>query len=305
MSLLFLLNKRDLALAEAEAKAAVHGWGWWDAPERQSEGIVLFPRARAAPRSLALTRRVVRVLAQGDAKDAQDILASVPWARHLKGRRYRVTLAREGSSTLSEKDVARIVWDARGEAAVDLAHPEATVDVVLTPTRAFAGIRTWEEEERFEDRRAHLWKAPHPSAAHPAIARALVNLSCARRIHDPFCGAGGFLIEAGLSGRLASGGDIEPEMVARARANCAAFGLRPQALVCDLPFGKNTRDVALSPLLEAFLLRAHASSARLVIGVPSPLRETCGWRVRAHFPTYVHAKMTRHFYVLDRGPRVA
>ena len=65
---------------------------------------------------------------------------------------------------------------------------------------------------RFDERRMHFNPAPHPSSLHPRLARAFVNLTGISKgeLYDPFCGAGGILIEAALCGFIAVGSDIDP-----------------------------------------------------------------------------------------------
>lgn len=311
MGLLFLVKQHAPELAAAEAKAAVHGWGWWAHDEPLLDGAIFFPQARKARTNLGLTRRIVKVILACNPADLPDVLEEIAWGKYLRGT-YRVSLTGKGHS---ERELATLVWRS-AQGTVDLRHPDTVIDIVIAGGMAFVGTRAWESSEDFEARRTHLLPAPHPSGMHPAIARALANLACARRIHDPMCGAGGILIEAGLGGMRASGADIEPSMVARARSNCAHFGLRPDlriadavqwmpragAVIADLPFGKSTRPKDAQALLEAVLARAGRSTSRAVIGAQQQLHVPSTWRRRAHFSLYVHRGMTRHFLVLERGP---
>jgi tRNA (guanine10-N2)-dimethyltransferase len=310
MSILFVLKQHHSELAAAEAKAASFGWGWWTHKTPVVEGTLLLD-TRRKPRHLGLSRFATKVIADCAPGNLSTTLASIRIP--VRGS-YRVVLTKQVESKLSERDLARIIWE-RSKAKVDLEHPQIVIDIVVTSDRAYIGARVWTNDEDFESRRAHLLPAPHPSAMHPALACALVNLSCATTVHDPFCGAGGVLIEAGLSQRKASGGDISHEMLMRARKNCSRFHLRPelriadavqwvprvQSVIADLPYGRNTRPVALVPLYEAFLARAAQSTARAIIGLPCEFPPPNGWKVRAHFTSYIHKSMTKHFYVLERS----
>jgi tRNA (guanine10-N2)-dimethyltransferase len=314
MALLFILKQNMPELALAEAKAAVHGWGFWRTRERIEDGTAFFPGARKVPEHLALTRRIVRVHASCSARSLARTLAAMQWQRILRKRPYRITLTRCAPCSASERELAHIIWKAQAAPNVDLQHPQITIDIVTTRKRAYVGVRAWEEHERFEDRRAHLWPAPHPSAVHPTTARALANIACSGRIDDPFCGAGGILIEAGIARMRTTGGDIDNDMLARARRNLEKFGVRAtlrhadatvdlprtQAIVTDLPYGKSTRGDS-GKLIRAFLSRARTATRRVVVGLPAPLSRRGGWAVRAHVSLYVHKNMTRHFYVLERA----
>lgn len=317
--LLFLLNQKELELAVCEAKAVAYGWGWWRHHERPTGGVLLLPSERARKTRFrdappGLSHRAVNVIASCPRGNLRTTMTALPWRRILKNKTYLVRLTDDAkASPLSERECANIVIAAYPGHA-DLDAPNTIIDIVVVGDTAHIGIRLWEQSERFESRRAHLLPQMHPSMMHPAIARAIVNISCARKVHDPFCGAGGLLLEAGLAGRHASGADIEGSMLAKARQNCSKFGLRPtlriadatmwlprtQAIVTDMPYGKNTKPVALSVLFEAFLHRAAQSTRRVVVGLPTPLPIPPGWTLRAHMTSYVHKSMTKHFYVLER-----
>jgi tRNA (guanine10-N2)-dimethyltransferase len=317
MSLLFILNQKEPELAVAEAKAVAYGWRWWEHKETPAAGTLLLPRQRVRldrikRSSPGLSHRVIKVIAVCAPGNLRTTLSALPWPRLLKRQSYRVRLT-SSDRTYSERALANIIAAAH-KGVVDLEHPKTIVDIVITPEQAYVGLRVWENSEDFQARRAHLLPATHPSMMHPAMARALANISCARTIHDPFCGAGGLLLEAGLAGRQVSGADVSPEMIVRTRRNCAEYGLRPalrvadatdwlprtQSMVTDLPYGKSTRPVALSHLYEAFLTRAARSTRRAVVGLPTALPAPHGWAVRAHLTSYVHKSMTKHFYVLER-----
>lgn len=310
MVLLFLLKGPHFDLAASEAKAAVFGWGWWKDKTAHAEGTILLD-SRRAPQHLSLSRFATKVImdcAPGDLK-RRLAAARIP----VKGS-FKIVLTDQIGTGTAERELATIIWSRLPQPKVDLQRPDTVIDIVITAKRAYVGVRIWTNAEDFESRRTHLLPAMHPSGMHPSIARALVNLSCAKSIHDPFCGAGGLLIEAGLSHRKASGADIDPAMVVRARKNAAGLRLHPelrvadammwvprcQAIIADLPYGRNTRPAALIPLLEASLHRASLSTKRAIIGLPAQLPMPGGWTVRAHFEIYVHKSMTRHFYVLEK-----
>jgi tRNA (guanine10-N2)-dimethyltransferase len=304
--MLFILNQRYGDVAVAEAKAAAYGWQWWTHKEQPIDSTLLL-KTRKKPVHLALTRRAIKVVAQCAPGNLKTTLSALRW----KLPSYKVILTKQVESKEQERTLAQVIWDSMKNPCVNLEHPHTIIDIVITSKTAYIGTRIWENTEMFEDRRAHLRPEMHPSSMHPALARALVNIVCAKSMHDPFCGSGGVLIEAGLAHKKISGADIDPDMVTRARKNCAAYKLHPdlrvtdaimwqprvQALIADLPYGRNTTPQALAPLLEAFLHRAKQSTTRAIIGVPHEM--PMPWKVRAHFSIYVHKSMTKHFYVVE------
>ncbi|MDD9953255.1 MAG: THUMP domain-containing protein [Candidatus Woesearchaeota archaeon] len=306
---LCILKQHELELAVAEAKALIHGWGWWNHKEQAEDGTLFFKGKRKIPQELALTRKIIHVLAVCAPGKLQERLKTLEIP--VQGS-FRVVLTKKVELAVHERELASIVWQ-KQQATVDLLNPETIVEIVLTKKKAYIGLRAQEYKGDFEIRRAHLLPAPHPTGMHPALARAFVHLVCVDRIHDPFCGAGGLVLEAGLAGKKISGADIEPKMIARAKKNCSAYYLRPElrladatvwlpkaAIVTDLPYGKGTKPVNMKSLLEAFLLRAKTSCDRMVLGLPCEMKNFHGWKVCAHFSSYIHKHMTRHFYVLER-----
>ncbi len=158
---------------------------------------------------------------------------------------------------------------------------------------------------KFERRRAHLLPAGHPAMTTPRVARAMVNLSGAKReILDPFCGGGGILIEAGLVGLRAVGFDIDDKMIERAKVNldgvfgnsrsrnkskyggggnssninyklkkedATKFSGRYEAIATDLPYGRNTKiSDELEDLYLKFLRNVEKNKIKknIVVGFP-------------------------------------
>ena len=116
----------------------------------------------------------------------------------------------------------------------------------------------YKNKENFDIRKSHLRPFPHPSSLHPKIARALVNMTGIKNnevLLDPFCGTGGFLIEAGLMGMKTIGYDINKIMIKGCKENLKYFKIRNFKLkiknaisindrfdcfVTDLPYGLNS-----------------------------------------------------------------
>lgn len=135
------------------------------------------------------------------------------------------------------------------------------------------------DKKTLEMRRAPLRPFFSPVSLHPKYAKFLVNVSRTREgetILDPFCGTGGILIEAGLLGRKTIGIDLSLNMVVGARLNLKYFGIRNctihnadflkmdfeervDAIVTDMPYGKNTsiRDYKLEQLYEDSFKKFH------------------------------------------------
>ena len=174
-------------------------------------------------------------------------------------------------------------------------------------------------KNQFERRRAHLLAAGHPAMTHPRLARAMVNLSGAREILDPFCGAGGILIEAGLCGLKTTGFDIDEKMLDRSRRNLDSFGLkatlarkdattfsgRSEAVVTDLPFGLSTKLTADAvDLYLSFLKNLKRNKIKkAVIGFPDfvdykMLVKKAGLKIQREFTYYLHQSLSKKIVVI-------
>ncbi|HLF16993.1 MAG TPA: hypothetical protein VI796_06160 [Candidatus Thermoplasmatota archaeon] len=187
--------------------------------------------------------------------------------------------------------------------------------------RAAYGARAVESRPHFQ-----------PVSLHPRLAAALLHLARVRpggRVYDPFCGTGGFVLEAAREGYDAWGSDLDAFMVqgtlealadtADEPLTGAAFvadvGETPRLLdgvdgiVTDLPYGRasTTAREALSSLYDrafaafADLLPrgAHAvvggPEARLLAGL-----ERHGFRTVELHEQRVHNSLTRHFAAVMR-----
>jgi tRNA (guanine10-N2)-dimethyltransferase len=247
-----------------------------------------------------------------------------------------VASERRGSAkTLERADVERALGNALKEAghAIDLQSPSLTAFAWLLEGRIVLGRRLGRpDRSRFEarasDERAHF----SPVSMHPRRAASLLHLARVPpggRVYDPFCGTGGFVLEAAFEGYDAWGSDLDAFMVQGTLQTLADTG--PAALdghafvadigevpalidgvdgvATDLPYGRSsgTNGESLAPLYA----RAFASFAALlppgghaVIGHPDPALldgiETHGLRVVERHAEFVHRSLTRHFAVVRR-----
>ncbi|HLC20391.1 MAG TPA: methyltransferase domain-containing protein [Candidatus Nanoarchaeia archaeon] len=174
---------------------------------------------------------------------------------------------------------------------------------------------------KYQERRAHLLPAPHPAMSHPKIARVMVNLSKAKQILDPFCGAGGILIEAALCRIKAKGFDIDNRMIKRTETNLKHCGIKnvtikqqdattftetAEAVVTDLPYAKNTKVSApLDELYTAFFRNLKKNKIkRAVIGFPDTIdykKFTKGFTIENEFTYYLHKSLSKKIVVMHRS----
>lgn len=162
-----------------------------------------------------------------------------------------------------EKDLAGYVWRSVNKPKVNLGNPKTRIDLFFLNGKVYCGLLVYENKGDFESRKSHLRPFPHPSSLHPKLARALVNISEVKEndlLIDPFCGTGGFLIEAGLMNIKTIGYDVNKIMVRGCKENLEFFKIKNYKiknkdateindkfdyLVSDLPYGLNSNAIAL------------------------------------------------------------
>ena len=157
-----------------------------------------------------------------------------------------------------EKELAKYIWHSVKNPKVDLENPKTKIELFFVEDKVYCGLLIYENEEEFESRKSHLRPFPHPSSLHPKLARALINISGIKDneiLFDPFCGTGGFLIEAALMEMKIIGYDINKKMVGGCKKNLEYFKIKNfkikiqnalkidgkfDYVVTDLPYGLNS-----------------------------------------------------------------
>ena len=142
-------------------------------------------------------------------------------------------------------EVGGIVARATG-CRVSVSKPASMVRVMVTEGVAVLGVvlarQSYAEMHARRPRARPFFK---PGALSPELSRVFVNLARTRRggvYLDPFCGTGGFAIEAALMGARVVCGDLDRVMVRGARENLSWLGLMDR---CDVYHGD-----ALAPPLR-------------------------------------------------------
>lgn len=271
-----------------------------------------------------------------------DILASV---RKLDVNQFlsnndsfavRVLRVREFSKNIScltlEREIGGIILEKARETRVNLKEPKKTFFGVLTDNTFLFGLKIASVNHKdLLKRQPRKRVFFHPAAMPAKIARCMVNLAQSRLgdvVLDPFCGAGGLLIEAGLMGCRIMGFDIDRRMVEGGLKNLRFFGLEPDGLgvadarrapiknggidriVTDPPYGtaSSTFGLTTKDLIEGFFSATAdilKNDGRICIAAPktigvSEIGIKHGFRhLESHF-IYVHRRLTREIAVFKR-----
>jgi len=163
-----------------------------------------------------------------------------------------------------------------------------------------------------------------PISLHPKYARALINMTEAKRgdtVLDPFCGTGGIVIEAAEMGMKAVASDFDEEMIIGCMENLDYFGLKmhdcdtldigeiaerfPEmdAICTDPPYGRSTKTGGetienlyrrAGEVIPSCLKKGHKAGMVL----PHPFRIE-GMELQLMFRQRVHGTLTRHYHVFQ------
>jgi tRNA (guanine10-N2)-dimethyltransferase len=229
---------------------------------------------------LSLSRYVLACLGECEA----DLSSFLSLLRELNltpsspfSARVRIVAGSEITQTVPELE--KIMGSAiRGRVRLD--DPSVEFRAVFSADRCYIGRVLYRTEPReFSQRPPGSRPFFHPGVMMPRMARALVNISLVREgepLLDPFCGTGGIVLEAVLSGARGIGCDIDRLMVAGSRKNVPAGDFLVAdttalpfedsiipAVVTDLPYGQSVTVGASS--LEALYHDALREIRRVLV----------------------------------------
>lgn len=190
---------------------------------------------------------------------------NIDWS-FLSGRTFAVRVKRikeyfnKLKSYIVEREVGAAILSNIGSAKVDLKKPNYLIRVVLTENSVMFGIKIAElNTKQFIERKPRSRPFFHPGVLSPKISRLFVNLSRPKRgdlFLDPFCGVGGFIVEAYLLGLKCMCSELRLDLVKGAKKNFDFYdffidGLvqadatsipwrRVDAIATDPPYGRST-----------------------------------------------------------------
>lgn len=315
---LFLLSQEHLPLAREEIRQCI-------LPDTVTcrKNLVLVPsldkRQQQRVKRLAYTRLYGEVLFQAPLYQLPLRAQQYPFQQVYRNNFFLQTFKAENlAKPWKSRTIADIIYTQLTNPRVRADNPTTLFGLVLTQKQGFVVRVVWQNKERFSERKPQKRKAPHPSSLDPKLARCMINLGCANNVIDPFCGAGGILIEAGRMGLPFRGSDIDPQMVERAKQNLRQQGLpqkverkdamqltmhKKEICITDLPYGKNTKKVDLAEVFKQFVQRIQGE--RLVVGLPDCFRyqnimRQTSWRIMKSFSVYLHKNLSKRILIMRR-----
>lgn len=314
---LFLLSKENVKLAKAEAEALTN-------KGKLIDNALLINTKKKITR-LAYTNYIADILFEAESKNIEEKIRKFNWNKLIKGSFAALTIENNRESQSLSKFYGGIIYDRLKKPKVDLEKPNIRILIIKTNTKQnskyFVCKQEWENNEKFALRSPKERPANLPITMLPKITRACVNLTGSETtLYDPFCGTGGFLIEAGLMKLTPIGSDIGKDMILRSKKNLNFYKIKNFKLfvqdafkinkkydyiATDFPYGRNTREVEKNFYKKFIKILEKILKKRAVIIFPSffdaeKLLKKSNLKIKGHYSYYLHKSLSREIYVLER-----
>jgi tRNA (guanine10-N2)-dimethyltransferase len=227
-----------------------------------------------------------------------------------------------------ERYYATFVWKSLKkdiEPKVNLKNPNLLIEIFIDKNNAIVTKLIYNNNEDYEKRKAHFKPILHPTAMHPKMARALINILNPKpneKIIDPCCGACGILVEAALMNLKFIGYDIDKTILNSAKINLTHYNIKPtnykliikdstkiknlKNIVTDLPYGKSSKKSEELITLYAKLLKNISGRAVIVMPHFMPYKKLLytnlkkSVEVKEIIDHYVHKSLTRKIIIIDK-----
>ncbi len=312
MEQLFILSKENLELAKAEVLALYNTKKYL-----VYENILILDSNKDFSKRLAYTHETHQVLFKTSQKNIVKDFEKYDWQSiYKKSFSIRSTI-----SGINDKEYAKYIWQNVKNPKVDLGNAQTRIHLFGFKKQILICLLINITDKSFKERIAIKNPAPHPTGMNPKLSIACINLTgkTKGKLLDPFCGAGGLLIEAGLLGYKTIGYDINQAMLNRAKINLDHYKIKDYRLkindatkklekadlvVTDLPYGKNSQlDEPLEDLAKKFFKKLYESTDAAVILVPDFLdyKKTLGkFKTKHVFGYYLHKSLSKKILVLNK-----
>jgi len=279
---------------------------------------------------LSYAKKVFELLFECETVELKKKMSAYGWKSEYKKnfclRIHHDEQSKKTSSEIDEKKYASYIWNSleksRIKPEVKLDNPVSAFEIFIDKKTCFACRLACENAEDFESRKTEFWPEHHPTTMNPRMARALVNLADCDEIVDPFCGAGGILIEACLMDIKCKGYDIDKAMLERAEINLHHYGIKKHEcklkrldstklknlknIVTDLPYGKSSKkSVEITKLYSKFISRIAGRSVIVMpdfVNYKTILKKNLSKKLRIvkMIRHYVHKSLTRIIIIIDK-----
>lgn len=235
---LFVLSGEHPTLPLAELEAVIGTYSDYEMLDSR-DNLAVFRTSRGGNRfikelaeRLALTHKILELTGISKETGILNLMKELPKIKMPYRVRVHLDHSKDETENM-ERQIGVLINDVlvkKGKKpAVEMKNPKTSLEFFFAGGKIYFGILQREIGKKgFNQRKPLNRPFFRPVSMDPRIARAMVNLGRTRkgRILDPFCGTGGILIEAGLSGLRVYGTDMDPEMVRGTEMNLERFGVK-------------------------------------------------------------------------------
>lgn len=339
----FLLSGEHSTIPSSEVKASVKAENYdYEVVEELDQVLILKTNASAPilSRRLGMCHWIGEHFCTASFDNLFDFIGSsdlvdfLPQSKPIAIRVKRVKdYSKEADTQDLEKEIADLLIE-EYDYEIDLEYPKNEIVGVLSEGKCVLSLLKEKiNRTSFAERKPQERSVVHPSTMQPNLARALVNLARTPKdgdFLDPFCGVGGLLLEAGLTGANLIGVDINPELVEGAEKNLneeniSNFDLKVgdarnleigkvDAIATDPPYGRQastggdeTKELYEESLPE--LARVLKTGRFLCITAPEEINlekisENLPLIMKEKHEQRVHKSLTRNIYVFIKREEV-
>jgi len=310
---LLLLSKENIPLAKGEAEALL------------GKGIlkqnILLINTKKTTNRLAQTKLIGELIFQATKSTIESKIKKFNWNKIIKGT-FALDFIENGIThqTLS-RVYGGLIYDNLKNPKVDLTNPNTKFTIIKSNNVFYLIKEEWKNNEGFFHRKPRTWPERAPITLDPKLARTCVNLTGAtKEIYDPFCGIGGFLIEAGLMKLFAIGSDIDKKFLNSCSINLqhhkiSKYLLFPQDalkikkkydyVVTDVPYGKNTKNITKTFYVEFLNNLNKILKKRAVLMFPNfanadSIIKKAKLKIKGKYSVFIHSSLTREIFVVEK-----
>ncbi|MBT4352005.1 methyltransferase domain-containing protein [archaeon] len=313
MKLIFELNKSNLNLAKEEIIYLEK-----DKSFKFFDNYLLIESEKDYSKRLGFSHRIFEFLFKSNKSKLNEKIEKYDWDSLIK-KTFCVRI--KNDKYITEKNLSSLIWKNLKKPNVNLKNPDTIIFFIFNKEEVYCCRFITDIDKSYLSRKAHMRPKLHPSSLDPRLARVCINLTGLKngKILDPFCGSGGILIEAGFMGFNITGYDLFKKQIEYCKVNLMHYGINKfnikqrdsstiekkfDAIVTDLPYGKNSKGKNLDELYLNFLNSAHQSTKRMVVIFPSwseykKIIKITKWKIKNEFEIYIHKSLTRYIVVLN------
>jgi tRNA (guanine10-N2)-dimethyltransferase len=321
------LNKENIALSISEAVRILK-------PKKYHliddfliiEGLPILKELRLKRSSFGLIKSINRIISiSKELDDVKIAISKIDFRKYYK-KDFKVECSGFGKESLEKTKffaslIIRNLKNRGVNPIVNVKEPNTLFSIIKSKTKYFIIQTIWQNQDDAKERENKELPEKMPTTLSPKLAKAMINLSGLRKgkLIDPFCGAGGILIEAARYGFKVTGYDIDKRAIGKAKLNLLHLGINKvhlerrdaltinkkyDCIITDLPFGKNSKiSMELEKLYKKFFDVALKHSKKIVVGMPSTTSKSIinkKWKIVDFFELYIHKSMSKVIYVLER-----